>query len=194
MVFWGPRLYARDAWPFDQFAHRAVFESMFDRLVEFSCGSDVARPDPGVAVPGLAGGFWVGLGRTATVLASLWRVACIGSGATLPHAVLWVDAVCSARLDHRVLDRIFDRIWGSGELSVGAASWGHDRRDADVRPASLWDEESRSGIGRRSCVFWSLVEYCMAPSLTKRPDFRLFVNPQGLPNAYTRDREECSDP
>lgn len=194
MVFWGSRLYARDAWTVDQFAHRSVFESMLARLVEFSFGSDVVRPDPGVAVPGLAGGFWIDLGRTATVSAPLWRVARIGSRATLSQAVLCVDAVCAARLDHRVLDRIFDCIWGSCELSVGAASWGHDRRDADVRPAALWDEESRSGVGRRSCVFWSLVEYCMAPSLTKRPDFRSFVNPQGLPNAYTKDREECSDP
>lgn len=194
MAFWGPRLYARDAWPFDQFAHWTVFESMAERLVEFSFGSDVARPDPGVAVPGLAGGFWVGLGRTATVLASLWRVALIGSRATLSQAVLCVDAVCAARLDHRVLDWIFDRFWGSGELFVGTASWGYDRRDADVRLAALWDEESRSGVGRRSCVFWSSIESCVAPSSSGRPYFRSFVNPHRLLNAYTRHWDEGSDP
>lgn len=157
---------------------------MVARRVEFSFGSDVARPDPGLAVPGLAGGFWLDLGCAAAVFASLWRVARLGIRATLSHAVLCLDAVCSARLDHRVLDRIFDRFWGSGELFVGAAPWGYDRRDADVRPASLWDEESRSGIGRRSGVFWSFIEYCVAPSPSGRPDFRSFVNPNRSVNAY----------
>ena len=157
---------------------------MVARRLEFSFGSNVARPDPGLAVPGLAGGFWLDLGCAAAVFASLWRVVRLGIRATLSHAVLCLDAVCSARLDRCVLDRIFDRFWGSGELFVGAAPWGYDRGDADVRPASLWDEESRSGIGRRSGVFWSFIEYCVVPSPSGRPDFRSFVNPNRSVNAY----------
>lgn len=65
--------------------------------------------------------------------------------------MLCVDRLFKMELVDRVLDRFFDRIWGSGQLPADSAARGYDCGDEDVRSAALRDQESGSGFGGGPC-------------------------------------------
>lgn len=72
--------------------------------------------------------------------------------------MVFVDSIFPVGMDHRADDRLFGCIWRSGKLLVSSTSWSDHDRDANVRFASLWNEESRSWIGSGTCTVWGYFE------------------------------------